>query len=665
MPPFLSRFSYVRSILPPVVSWVAFAFLLSIFFILSHPSPIPGITTIGWQSWDVVELPKPKPPVSKPNTTLGDGGVGGEDAEDSEGDGRAGALPLDSWNPFLPHTTGLTEVTAQACIWPPWLFESLCAPDSTPEKDSRLGSWVRVEKDLNRKSGLWWLALYYRRSRRFDVPYITSIVVVKSSKDLPSGFVLSSGDDLHSGAWPRLPGLLLAYKLKNPPDDSLDGIPVEEEEVVTEIDVLFGEGEPWFGFQRVEPRILEKSSRHPESVGLTVRMGVPSLPPTPDLRFHGNGTFRIMQVADLHYSVGDGKCRDTLKSPCVGDVDSAILLSEALDAQNPDFVVFSGDQLNGQGTSWDSMSVLQKFAQPVIDRAIPWGLVFGNHDDQDDYSRAELMNAASHMPYSLSQAGPADVDGVGNYLLKIYSGDASKMHLASIYMLDSGAYAPKKLPFGIGSDQYDWLKESQINWYLETSASISLISRPFQPDTGIDLGDSWFSERRVSSPPAARHLLPPSKPKREQQRRQQQDPVLKKPAGLMFFHIPLPEHVLEGDKDEEGNEMDVGIQMDSGGSPDFNSGFFEKGVLQGEDGVGGREVKVIGNGHVHIAENCRRISGVWMCFGGGGSYSGYGREGFDRRFRIFDLSEYGERITTFKYTEKGEEIDLMDLLTPA
>lgn len=38
--------------------------------------------------------------------------------------------------------------------------------------------------------------------------------------------------------------------------------------------------------------------------------------------------------------------------------------------------------------------------------------------------------------------------------------------------------------------------------------------------------------------------------------------------------------------------MDVGVQLDSGGSPDFNSGFFENGVLQGEDGVGGREVKV-------------------------------------------------------------------------
>lgn len=81
-----------------------------------------------------------------------------------------------------------------------------------------------------------------------------------------------------------------------------------------------------------------------------------------------NGTFRILQVADLHYSVGDGLCRDTPKSPCVGDVDTASLLARVLDAEKPDLVVFSGDQLNGQDTSWDAASVLAKFAKPVIDR---------------------------------------------------------------------------------------------------------------------------------------------------------------------------------------------------------------------------------------------------------------------------------------------------------
>ena len=71
-----------------------------------------------------------------------------------------------------------------------------------------------------------------------------------------------------------------------------------------------------------------------------------------------------------------------------------------------------------------------------------------------------------------------------------------------------------------------------------------------------------------------------------------------------------------------------------------------------------------------------------MCFGGGGyvfrlmaqnlssldksifirSYSGYGRVGFDRRFRIFDISDYGETIRTYKRTEHDEIIDQMSLV---
>ncbi len=34
---------------------------------------------------------------------------------------------------------------------------------------------------------------------------------------------------------------------------------------------------------------------------------------------------------------------------------------------------------------------------------------------------------------------------------------------------------------------------------------------------------------------------------------------------------------------------------------------------------------------------------------------------FDRRFRVFDISEYGETIKTYKRTEKDEIIDQMTL----
>lgn len=90
-----------------------------------------------------------------------------------------------------------------------------------------------------------------------------------------------------------------------------------------------------------------------------------------------------MQIADLHFSVSSGKCRDTSKSPCDGDPDTLALIAHALDAEKPDMVVFSGDQLNGQDTSYDAKSVIAKYAQPVIDRKIPWAMIFGENERQE------------------------------------------------------------------------------------------------------------------------------------------------------------------------------------------------------------------------------------------------------------------------------------------
>lgn len=78
-----------------------------------------------------------------------------------------------------------------------------------------------------------------------------------------------------------------------------------------------------------------------------------------------------MQIADLHFSVSQGTCKDVSFSPC-SEADNLThsLLAHALDEEKPDLVVFTGDQLNGQGTSWDPRSVLAKFANAVTDRQI-------------------------------------------------------------------------------------------------------------------------------------------------------------------------------------------------------------------------------------------------------------------------------------------------------
>lgn len=132
-----------------------------------------------------------------------------------------------------------------------------------------------------------------------------------------------------------------------------------------------------------------------------------------------------MQVADLHYSVSRGACLDTPLAPCPEGSDNltTTMLGRVLDAEKPDLVIFSGDQLNGQTTSWDARSVLAKFARGVTERGIPWAAVFGNHDEEDGGKKVDQIRMMQTLPYSLVERGPPDIHGEGNYLLKVKSAD--------------------------------------------------------------------------------------------------------------------------------------------------------------------------------------------------------------------------------------------------
>lgn len=152
---------------------------------------------------------------------------------------------------------------------------------------------------------------------------------------------------------------------------------------------------------------------------------VPSEPPAaPPLHFSHDGKFKILQIADLHYSIAHGDCKDSVLSPCKdSDNLTTTLLGRVLDAEKPDMVVFTGDQLNGQRTTWDTKSVLAKFAVAVTERRIPWATVFGNRDDEDGSLKDEQIQMLQALPYSLVQRGPKDIHGVGNYVLKVKSAD--------------------------------------------------------------------------------------------------------------------------------------------------------------------------------------------------------------------------------------------------
>ena len=74
----------------------------------------------------------------------------------------------------------------------------------------------------------------------------------------------------------------------------------------------------------------------------TVRIKkVPDLP----LRFRSDGTFKILQVADMHYGIGSvTRCRDVLASEFefCSDLNTTKFLKRVIQAENPDFIAFTG-----------------------------------------------------------------------------------------------------------------------------------------------------------------------------------------------------------------------------------------------------------------------------------------------------------------------------------
>lgn len=122
------------------------------------------------------------------------------------------------------------------------------------------------------------------------------------------------------------------------------------------------------------------------------------------LRFNKDGKFKIMQISDTQ------------------DIDipreaMIMFMEKALDAEKPDLVVFTGDQLAGGKikTAEGVYAGIKAILQPVVDRGIPFTFVFGNHDNDDGCPVAatssshiiRLSRAASHMTQCPRCTAPA------------------------------------------------------------------------------------------------------------------------------------------------------------------------------------------------------------------------------------------------------------------
>jgi hypothetical protein len=234
--------------------------------------------------------------------------------------------------------------------------------------------------------------------------------------------------------------------------------------------------------------------------------------PKPVLKFNANGKFRIVQFTDVHFQY------DSYRS------DSAlVIIKKVIASEKPDLVVLTGDIV----CSKDTRKAWLSLAKVLIDAKVPWAVTIGNHDAEYELAKHQIMETIVGLPYNLTENGPADVAGNGNYVLKILSSSSTET-AALLYCLDSHMGFHHETDMG----SYEWFDCSQIEWYRKQS--------------------SKYAKQNGGKPMPA----------------------------LAFFHIPLPEF-----KEVIGKHTTVGVKKEEVASPDINSGMYAA-MLESKDIMG-------------------------------------------------------------------------------
>ncbi|KAG5376162.1 hypothetical protein IGI04_040758 [Brassica rapa subsp. trilocularis] len=338
----------------------------------------------------------------------------------------------------------------------------------------------------------------------------------------------------------------------------------------------------------------------------------PNLP----LRFRDDGTFKILQVADMHFGMGSiTRCRDVADAEYgyCSDLNTTRFLRRMIEAERPDLIAFTGDNIFGSSTTDAAESLLQAIG-PAIEYGIPWAAILGNHDQESTMNRAELMTFLSLMDFSLSQINPPledgaergalrSIDGFGNYRLRVYGAPGSVLSNSTVFdlfFLDSGDRDTVQ-----GRRTYGWIKDSQLSWLQDAS----------KQGLKQNMGNV------------------PSNP----------DPA------LAFFHIPIPE-VRDLWYTPFIGQFQEGVACS----------IVQSGVLNTFLSMG--NVKAAFIGHDHVNDFCGNLKGVWFCYGGGFGYHAYGRRNWHRRARLIE-AKLGkgkdtwtgvQRIKTWKRLDDGD-----------
>ena len=296
-------------------------------------------------------------------------------------------------------------------------------------------------------------------------------------------------------------------------------------------------------------------------------------------KFNADGTedesgFKIITATDLHLGApGADKNNRSLQE-----------LVRHIEEERPDLVIFTGDVVLSDCQQIDAVQLSQLMEKT----GVYWAYVFGNHEarEEKEYFKYLLYKGLMYCPHCLNLFGDPSLFGYGNFAIHIKNGRNAL--LKSLFLFDSGRDIQDKnrKKYNIADDiqGYDFLKEEQINWYLNEITRVKKL-----------YGDT---------------------------------------KTMCYMHIPVPEYKVVFDGDEKTGftfagkcRLLYGTQFESVGCSGYNSGFFTKAKKEGS-------LQALFAGHDHINDFCAEYEGVYLVYTqctGYNTYSMMDKKGWDEK----------------------------------
>lgn len=321
--------------------------------------------------------------------------------------------------------------------------------------------------------------------------------------------------------------------------------------------------------------------------------------------------FKVMQLTDIH--IGGGFLSASK------DKSALTAVATMIEKAQPDLVVVTGDiafPVPYAAGTFNNKSGAKIFASLMESLGVYWTVVFGNHDTESySYFDRETMSEFYSDPdykYCLYSSGPEDVDGYGNYVIKVKNSEG--VITQGLVCMDSHAYTDGDW-LGIFW-KYDNLHENQIEWYKEQIEEMN------------SANEALGSEETVKT--------------------------------MVFMHIPLTEYkdaltefAEAGYEDTDNVKYHYGIAGETGkvvyhGMHEDN--FFETALSLGS-------TKAIFSGHDHYNNFSLEYKGIRLTYGYSIdylAYSGVSKEGSQRGFTDIVISPDGSfDCTAVNYYSSG------------